>query len=226
LSKSVLFSLKLAGALLSVLSLEGSAITSPAAFSGSATVINFDDLAGGNCNLCGPSVTNQYSAFGVTFNDPTPLSQATADTNLTASFPNASAPNLLYVGQGGMLSDPPYLPFQILFSVPVTMAGFDFGSSGDAYLQLDAYGAGHQLLETMNFVGTPAQIGLAGFAGFQESVPIAELDLSYHPNSNNLRTFSFSIDNLRFQGSPVPEPSTISLIAVGVLGIAAARRRR
>lgn len=211
--------------LFSVLSLQGSAITSSAAFSGTAAIINFDDLAGGNCNLCGPSVTNQYSAFGVTFNDPTPLSEATADTNLTASFPNASAPNLLYVGQGGMLSDSPYQPFQILFSVPVTMAGFDFGSSGDAYLQLDAYGAGHQLLESMNFTGTPAQIGLAGFAGLQESSPIVELDASYHPNSNPARTFSFSIDNLRFQGNPVPEPSTIGLIAIGLLAIAAARRR-
>jgi hypothetical protein len=189
-------------------------------------MINFDNLTGGNCNLCGPSVDSQYSSVGVMFNDPTYPDQDTADTNLTSSFPNASVPNLLFVEQGGHLSDPPAQPFQILFSVPVTRVGFDFGSSTDSYIELDAYGTGHQLLETLNFVGTPAPIGLAGFAGLQESTAIVELDVSYHPYSDTTRTLNFSIDNLEFQGSPVPEPSTIALIISGVLGIAIGRRYR
>lgn len=170
-------------------------------------------------------MTSQYASLGVTFNNPTYLGQDTADTNLTASFPEASAPNMLFVAQGGMLSDPVAAPFQILFSTPVTAAGFFFGSSFNAFLELDAYGAGHQLLETEDFVGTDAAGGLEGFVGFQESNPIVELDASYHPSSDPSRTYSFSIDNLEFQGSPVPEPSTVGLIFGGILAMAFGRLR-
>jgi hypothetical protein len=210
--------------LISGLSIKASPILTPSDFSSNATIVNFDDLTGGNCNLCGPSVTDQYASLGVIFNNPTDPGQDTADTNLTASFPNASPPNLLFVDQGGLLADQPALPFQILFSVPVTMVGFDFGSSTDSYIELDAYGAGHQLLETLDFVGTPAQIGLAGFVGLEESSPIAELDVSYHPFSDPSRTFNFSIDNLEFEAS-TPEPSTFALILTGVLVMAVGRRR-
>jgi hypothetical protein len=179
--------------------------------------INFDDLTGGNCNLCGPSVTNQYAALGVTFNNPTYPGEDTADTNLTQLVPQASPPNMLYVFQGGLLSDPPALPFQILFSVPVTMVGFDFGSSLDSFLKVDAYDVNSQLIESLMFVGGSAPIGLAGFAGIQESTQIARLDVSYHPDNAPNRTFNFSIDNLAFQ--EVPEPSTFLLMAVGVLGL-------
>ncbi len=204
------------------LSIEGSPITQ-SAFSNSATLINFDNLTGGNFNLCGTSVTNQYASLGATFINPSYPGEDTADTNLTSSFPDASPPNALFVEQGGLLSDPPAAPFQILFSVPVTSVGFDFGSSVDAFLELDAYGAGHQLLETQYFVGTAAPIGLEGFAGLEESSPIVELDVSYHPFSDPCRTFNFSIDNLEFEGSSVPEPSTFALIVAGILGMAFGR---
>jgi hypothetical protein len=224
LLKSARFGLFLAGTLISGVATKGSPITQ-SSFSSNATIINFDNLAGGNCNLCGPSVTDQYSSEGVLFNNPSYPGEDTADTNLTASFPNASPPHLLFVEQGGLLSDPPAQSFQILFSVPVTKVGFDFGSSSDSYIELNAYGAGHQLLETLDFVGTSAPIGLAGFAGLQESSPIVELDVSYHPFSDPARTFNFSIDNLEFQGSSVPEPSTFVLIGAGILGVAIRRRR-
>jgi hypothetical protein len=223
LAKSLQISVWLAGALISGLSLEGSPITSSSYFSSNATVINFDNLTGGNCNLCGPSVVDQYLPLGVAFNNPSLPAQDTADTNLSASFPNASAPNLLFVDQGGLLNDAPAQPFQILFSVPVTAVGFDFGSSTSSYIELDAYGAGHQLLETEYFVGSDAPIGLAGFAGLQESSPIVELDVSYHPFDDPSRTLNFSIDNLQYQ--VVPEPSTIGFIITGVLGMAVLRRR-
>jgi hypothetical protein len=203
------------GALSLGFSLDGGPIT-PSNFGSNATIINFDDLTGGNCNLCGPSVTSQYAALGVTFNNPSYPGQDTADTNLVPYFPSASAPNALFVKQGGLLSDPAAAPFQILFSVPVTMAGFDYGSSSDSYLELDAYGANNQLLESLNFIGTSAPIGLEGFAGLEESSPIVRLDVSYHPNSDVSRTFNFSIDNLEFEGNQTPEPSTLALIAAGL----------
>jgi hypothetical protein len=225
LPKSVRLSLGFAGVLIATLSIEGSPITS-SDFSSNAIMINFDNLTGGNCNACGPSVGGQYSSVGVMFNNPSYPGQDTADTNLTLSVPGATSPNLLFVLQGGQLIDPPAQPFQILFSVPVTTVGFDFGSSTNSYIELDAYGAGHQLLETLCFDGTPAPIGLAGFAGLQESAPIVELDVSYHPYSNTARTLNFSIDNLEFQGSSVPEPSTIFFVITGGLGMAVGRRHR
>jgi hypothetical protein len=224
LSKSVGFSVWLASALIAGLSIEGSPISSYN-FSSSATIITFDELTGGSCNLCGPPVVNQYSSVGVMFNNPSYPGQDTADTNLTASFPDASGSNLLFVEQGGLLADAPAQPFQILFSVPVTNVGFNFGSSLYSYIELDAYGAGHQLLETLDFVGTPAQIGLAGFAGLQESTPIVELDVSYHPFQDPCRSLNFSIDNLEFEGTSAPEPSTIGLVIAGCLGMAIGRRR-
>ena len=219
----VRFSLRFAGLLIATLSIEASPITS-SDFSSNATMINFDNLTGGNCNDCGPSVDGQYLSVGVMFNNPSYPGQNTADTNLTLSVPGATSPNLLFVLQGGQLIDPPAQPFQILFSVPVTTVGFDFGSSTNSYIELDAYGTGHQLLETLCFDGTPAPIGLAGFAGLQESTPIVELDVSYHPYSDTARTLNFSIDNLEFQGSSVPEPSTIALMIAGALSMAIRRR--
>ena len=188
-------------------------------FGSNATVINFDDLTGGNCNLCGPSVTNQYGARGVTFNNPSFPGQDTADTNLVPYFPLASPSNALFVEQGGLLGDSPAAPFQILFSVPVTMVGFDYGSSSNAYLELDAYGANNQLLESLNFNGISTSMGLEGFAGLEESSPIVRVDVSYHPNYDPGRTFNFSIDNLEFQANQTPEPCTFVLIAAGLLAM-------
>jgi hypothetical protein len=200
----------------------GSAI-GPSSFT-NATLVDFDDLAGGDCNLCGPSVTNQYASQGVTFNNPSYPRQDTADTNLVPFFPLSSPPNALFVEQGGMIGDPSADPFQILFSVPVTMVGFDFGSSTNAYLQLSAYGSGGELLETLTYTGTAAPIGLQGFAGIQEASPITKLDVSYILTGTT-RTLNFSMDNLEFQG-PVPEPAALSLVAAGLCGIALAQGGR
>ena len=52
-----------------------------------------------------------------------------------------------------------------------------------------------------------------------------ELDVSYHPLSDPSRTLNSSIDNVEFQTSSVPEPSSVALIIVGVSGKAIVRRR-
>lgn len=190
------------------------------------TIINFDNLVGGDCNLCGPAVTDQYAALGVTFNNPSYPDEDTADTNLVPLFPLASPPNALFVEQGGLIGEPAAEPFQILFSVPVTMVGFDYGSSVNSFLQVSAYGTSGQLLETLTFQGSTAPIGLEGFAGLEEASLIAELDVSYIPSFDPSRTFNFSIDNLEFTGPTVPEPASLALLLAGLCGIALARGLR
>ncbi len=217
--------------LLSVLALRAGPIDA-SSFSSNAVLINFGDLTGGNCNLCGPAVGNQYAGLGVTFNNPTYPGADTADNNLSPLMfpdpPDTPFPNALYVYQGGTLGDAPASPFEILFSVPVTKVGFEYGSSISSFIELDAYSGNDQLLETLTFVGNAAPIGLEGYAGIEESTPIAWVDVSYHPDSDPSRTLNFSIDNLAFEGSAVaaPEPSTLALIGIGLLGMGAIRRRR
>ncbi|HTP88091.1 MAG TPA: PEP-CTERM sorting domain-containing protein [Bryobacteraceae bacterium] len=206
-------------ALATVVSLPADTITA-SDLPGSATVISFDDVLGGDQNLSGPSVTNQYASLGVVFNNPTYPGQDTIDTNLTSGIPNASAPNALFVHQGGLLLDPIAAPFQILFSVPVVTVGFDYGSSSDSFLELDAYDSNNFLIDVQTFVGTPTSIGQGGFAGLQESANIARLDVSYHPFSNPSRTFNFSIDNLAY-AAPTPEPATWSIVGLGLLAVGA-----
>ena len=216
---------RIAGLLACWVSLHAGAISS-LSVSGDPTTINFDDLTGGTCNLCGPSVANQYSGMGVTFRDPTYPGDDRADANLTRFIPNASPPNVLFVEQGGMLGDKPAAPFEILFSVPVKAVGFDFGSSFDSFLQLNAYGADGRLLDSLTFMGSFAPIGLAGFAGIEESSPIKRLDISYHPNASRWRTLNFSIDNLTFTTDAVPEPPASLLLLIGLVPLAWGLRRR
>src|SRR5258706_3823499 len=201
--------------------IDSSSLSSP------AFVITFDDLAGGNCTLCGTPVTNQYAAVGVKFNNPSYPGQDTADTNLTYGIPNASFGNALYVAQGGHMYDPPGQPFQILFSVPVWKVGFDYASSMDSFLRVDAYDSHNTLMESLIYAGGPTPIGLGGFAGLQESTAIGRLDVSYHPYSDPQRTFNFSIDNLEFESAvAVPKPPTFGPITIALLAGFLRRRWR
>jgi hypothetical protein len=190
----------------------GGAITD---FPAGGTTITFDDLAGGNCNLCGPSLTNQYT--GAIFNNPTFPGQDTIDTNLTYSIPGASGSNALFVYQGG--GQQGVAPFQILFSTPVETVGFDWLSSFESFLELDAYDQEGALLETVTFVGSSTPQGLGGFAGLQEATDISRLDVSYHPDFDPTRSYNFSIDNLSF--SEAPEPSGVVMGGLGLLGLLA-----
>jgi hypothetical protein len=193
-------------------------------FSGSATLINFDGLTGGASLGSGDVVTNQYAGLGVTFGNAT----ATANTFLATLLPAASLPNAVFVFQGGGGSLP---PLSMFFSVPVNRVGLDFGLSTDSFLTMAAYDASNTLLETLNYVGASVPgVGLAGFAGIEESASIARLDVSYHPNSNPSQTFNYVFDNLRFEaansnGSATPEPAAAVLMGAGLAMIAVLRKR-
>jgi hypothetical protein len=185
-------------------------------FPGAGATITFDDLQGGNCHLCGPSITNQYTGLGVSFNNPTFPGQETEDTDLASSIPNGSPPNALFIYQGGG-GPTSVLPFQIVFSNPVNTVGFEWLSSFAASLQLDAYDTEGVFLETVKIVGTASLQGLGGFSGVQESVDIGRLDVSYHPDFDPTKSYNLSIDNLTF-AEVVPEPSTVVMIGLGFAG--------
>jgi hypothetical protein len=193
-------------------------------FPGAGTTINFDDIQGGNCHLCGPSITTQYAGLGVTFNNPTFPGQVTEDTDLDSSIPNNSAPNALFIYQGGG-GPSTVLPFQILFSTPVNTVGFNWLSSFAASLQLDAYDRQGIFLETVTIVGVASLQGLGGFSGVQESVDIGRLDVSYHPDFDPTRSYNLSIDNLTF-AEIVPEPTTVVMTGLGFAGTILLRWRR
>src|SRR5581483_668010 len=79
----------MACAVVSCSSLLALPISTPNSLS-NTTLIDFNNLVGGNCNLCGTAVTNQYSNIGVTFANPSYSGQDAADNNLTSYVPGAS----------------------------------------------------------------------------------------------------------------------------------------
>jgi hypothetical protein len=170
------------------------------AFSPSATDINFDNLMGGTSLFTGEVVTNQYQSLGVVFNDPD--YPARANTTLTPFLPAASPPNVLFVQQHDGTAG---RPLQILFSVPVTMAGFDFGGSVGTVLEVSVYDTHSTLLEKLTVTGTPG-INTTGFFGDQEAVDIGRLDVSSLDGDPTM-SLNFFIDNLISQ-SAVPEPTS------------------
>jgi hypothetical protein len=183
----------------------GSAAAAPivvplAAFVGPQTVIDFDDPLLGNNVL----LTNQFAAEGVTF-DP---------TNGGAFAFGASVRNFAPVAQ------PVPGSITIDFSQAMLRAGFLVATqqTDDLTVEVTAFRNG-TLMTTMNFVTGLTQT----FVGIEDSeVGIDTLVLTaVGPNIGN-----FIIDDLRFQASPIPEPSAALLFPIGLLLAAHGIRRR
>jgi hypothetical protein len=187
------------------------------AFSSSAALINFDDLPGDSCSGCGTPITNQYSLFGVTFDDPSFPGGATLQTNFIGVLPNASGPNVLVVRQGGLITDPAAIPLRLNFSSAMNRVGFNFFTSSASYLLLEAFN-GSQLLDSVIFSGSANAFGVGGFAGLQTQPGMTRLEISAHPVSDPTRTLNFAVDNLLFESAP--EPSSLLLGLAGLVGIA------
>jgi hypothetical protein len=190
-------------------------------FSPSATLINFDNLAGGSTIDTGEVVTTQYAGLGATFVNPDYVSRA--NTSIAAQITGQSDPNVLFIRQHD--GNPFGRPQQIIFSSPVLRAGTFFSTSLNSTATIEAYSTGGALLESLTLTGAPQGTFLTGFIGLQRAEGIGRIELYSRSNAAGQPNFSFSIDDLRFEF--IPEPSTaLAGIAAAAINLRIRRSRR
>jgi len=184
-----------------------------------ATLINFDDIQGGNdinhLNL----VSNQYAGLGVIFSDPAgPVGALIGDNIGLSGF---SEPNVLFAWQHQADNSG---DLRLDFSVGPRNISLITMLSSDYYLEALVYGSSG-LLGTFDSA-VEASYGAAIPLSFSTSQPIEYILLTSHPEGNPEYFGNFSIDNLSFDssGGTTPEPQSFILLLSGI-GIATASLR-
>lgn len=153
------------------------------------------------------ALTNQYAAFGMTFagmfQDPQPV-----------FFGTPSAGNFRF--------DPPVAsisPLTLFFNAPVEGAAFNFITNPGTSFFEAFLGAVSQ-----HSFNAPVGIDVTLWYGF-EGITFDRIVIS--PGGSNQ---AMLIDNIQFgtdiRVDTVPEPATMTLLATGLAGMAAARRRK
>ena len=149
----------------------------------------------------------------MTFVNPDYTSRANA--NLAALLEGQSDPNILFIRQNG--PNPFGGPQQIFFSSPVLRVGAFFETSEDSTITMSAFSPTGALLESVTLTGAfDAPDFLTGFIGLEEAGGIGRIELFSRSNVPGAVNFNFGIDDLRFE--PVPEPGTLALFTLGLVG--------
>ena len=176
-----------------------------------AAVITFDDLTASTGYTAPTDVRTRYSALGVTFSDPAGPSGAVAGFTST----NVFVANQHQTTAAGDL--------RLDFSVPVRFVTFDFNPYffGPAGLNVQAFDASNSLIGTFSFAQGPIT------ATISTGSNIDYLLLAAHPETAPQTFDNFTIDNVSFGVSAVPEASTWAMMILGFasVGFMAYRRK-
>lgn len=182
----------------------------------SAVLVDFDTLPGGGAVANNADLSNEYAAFGVTF-ELFENGVSVGPAFVTGDFEdvNGGGQNLRNVVDGIFPQDDANRAdvLRMTFLAPVRNLSFDHNGIGDRTV-FEAFDINGVLLETFTSGG-----GTETFSFLSEG--IARLDAL-----QAFDDFNYAIDNLQF--SPVPLPAALPLLAggLGLFGLMGWRRKR
>ncbi len=175
-----------------------------AAFPG-ATHENWDTYANDTV------IPNGSTLNGITYN-----TNSLKSAIVTNDYPTTTPPNGLGETGAGFFTSADTIKFS--FPSPLSAFGIDINTGSK---KIGAYTAdlsnGDQIPSFFDpFPGS----GTGEFIGISDPTPFSSVTITNHS------AFHDTLDTLRYVGAVVPEPSTIALIIVGLMGIAALTLRR
>lgn len=167
-------------------------------------LIDFEGYAAGTL------ITNQYAALGVNF------AQSSISNYLCCGTPTSALSSSTNGGGGGGRTG--YI--SILFAAPASNVSFGYANyGGETGGTIEAFDVNNVFLESVSY--TPASYANLETLNFLSS-NIASILIT----SPSVPTYMVAIDNLSFDANAVPEPGSVALLGLGIVGLALARRRQ